>query len=792
MKALALTGAAALAMMPGQEHDTRFVEAVGDVPTLGIIGADAVREAFEGDLSDLRNLLEGALREELELRGDEDWWPYIHGLFDDAVIVERKDGRLMRYPYLIDGTDVTLGKPTEVIKKFVPADQGGAEKMAEAMDSLFLREADGEGGAWRIRVIRAGASGNLNYYPDAVLREAVPMFEGVRVFAKSDAEHLAGQGKDIRNLVGALKDVTFVEGKTFDSGEIHATLNLIEPDGAIGVKLREAWQRGLTGLFGFSIDSRARARVVQRDGQRFREAVAFTRIFSVDLIVEPGAGGAVIDLIEAQGDDIKETIMDRDEIIAMLEARGHNRATLEAKSDDELVSIMREALAVAPAPDPAGQNPAPLSAEDGEKMREAIRMVEARATAKSLIAASSLPDKAKERLTNRFNEEETFTEAQVTDAIKEEADYLASFTESGRVSDLGGTGSASITQDQFEKIEDRLDAFFDRENPNHRHARSFRECYVQMTGDTRVTGLVRNTDTAMREALNSGSFAEVLGNAITRRMIADYRTPTQYDIWRQLADVTQVNDFREQERTRWGGYGDLPLVNESGAYTALGSPTDESAKYAVQKRGGKEKVTLEMIKNDDVSVISKIPTKLSRAAKRTLGKFVLDFLRTNPTVYDAVALFHVSHNNLGADALSKTSLAARRLAMLQQTELDSGERLGIPPRYLWVPSDLEEEAVDLFRRNTEQDATFQQSLSLDVMPVWYWTDPNDWFLSADILDIVSIEIGFLDGEEEPEIFVQDSPTYGSMFSNDELTWKIRHIYGGAAVDYRGLQGSRPV
>ena len=36
--------------------------------------------------------------------------------------------------------------------------------------------------------------------------------------------------------------------------------------------------------------------------------------------------------------------------------------------------------------------------------------------------------------------------------------------------------------------------------------------------------------------------------------------------------------------------------------------------------------------------------------------------------------------------------------MKRQTEADSADRLGIGPRYLIVPDDLEETAVDLFRR----------------------------------------------------------------------------------------------
>lgn len=47
----------------------------------------------------------------------------------------------------------------------------------------------------------------------------------------------------------------------------------------------------------------------------------------------------------------------------------------------------------------------------------------------------------------------------------------------------------------------------------------------------------------------------------------------------------------------------------------------------------------------------------------------------------------------------------------------------------------------------------------------------------------------MDGNEEPELFIQDNPTAGSVFTNDQITYKIRHIYGGAIIDYRAFQGS---
>ncbi len=744
------------------------------IPALGVIGPDNIREAFEGDLNQLRVLLQGAVKNALELSGEEDWWPYIHAVFDEFIVAEHKDGRLLKYPYAVDGTKVSLGTPTEVQKSFEEVAEaitprggpvGGAPPLGHTIRGQFIEAAPGKSGVWRIRVIQAGVSGNGNLYSEALLREAAPMFEGVRVFAKSDAEHISGGGKDVRNLIGGLSAATFIDGTP---GELQATLTLIEGEGPIATKLKEAWARGLSGLFGFSIVAEARTRIRREAGRTLREAVSFTKINSVDLIVEPAAGGAVIDLVEAQQDTIK--IQE-----APMSEEQQTTETQTAPAQGAVKVDFQEA---------------PEKQDTSEPLQEAIRMVEARMAMRDRVHASALPDKAKDKLLSLFsNGITTFTEAEVDQAITAEADYIASFTPSGTVHGLGN-GRIEITESQGEKAITRLDAFFDLDHKDHAHARSFKECYADVTGDRRVTGRVDHCDqSVMAEALETSSFSKVLGDAINRRMVADYKTGTETDVWRKLVTVGHATDFRNQERVRFGGYGDIPTVNEGAAYAAVTSPSDEKVAFAVTKRGGLETVTLEMIKNDDVSAIRQIPIRMSRAAKRTLAKFALDFLATNMSIYDKKNLFHTAHKNLGSKALDKASLAAGRLAMLSQTEAGSNEKIGIAPKYLWVPHQLEQTAFDLFRRKTENDKDFVQSLGIEVVPVWYWADANNWYLSADPMDIPTIEIAFLDGNEEPELFIQDNPTQGSMFTNDKLTWKLRHIYGGHVIDYRGLYGA---
>jgi hypothetical protein len=341
-------------------------------------------------------------------------------------------------------------------------------------------------------------------------------------------------------------------------------------------------------------------------------------------------------------------------------------------------------------------------------------------------------------------------------------------------------------EDRREKVNRMLDDFF----AGKADTASFRECYVRITGDKDVTGRLRDCNQfILRESLGSTELANTLGDAVNRSMVADYRNEDQYDVWRAIAAVDRFDNFRTVRRTRIGGYGDLETVAKGQAYPALISPADEEVTYAPFKKGGTESITLENIKNDDAGVIRAVPKKLSKTAKRTLAKFVLDFIRTNALIYDGVPLFDAAHGNLGSAALSAAAVAAGRTAMRQQTEPGSNDELPISPRTLLVPFDQEETGSNIFRRNTNNDKTFVQNLSLDVLAVWYWTDVNDWAMAADPKDLASIEIAFLDGNEEPELFVNDAPNSGSMFSHDQMAWKIRHIYGGAVLNYRGLYKS---
>jgi hypothetical protein len=321
---------------------------------------------------------------------------------------------------------------------------------------------------------------------------------------------------------------------------------------------------------------------------------------------------------------------------------------------------------------------------------------------------------------------------------------------------------------------------------------SIKEWYRAFTGDVNVSGV--NTGRGLlAESIVTTGFANALASTINRLAVAEY-IMLPWDDWRKVCSVIgPVSDFRNNERVRWGGYGSLPTVLQSGTYSALTTPNDEKATFAVTKKGGTEDITLEAIKNDDVGLIASIPTRLGKAAKITLYEFVMNLITGNGAIYDTKALFHIDHANLMNSALDATSYSDARNRLKNQTEKDSLKKLRIPPKYLLIADGTANEKVayDLTTRawNKANDVSdFHQTFGVKPIPV-ITADDDDWFLVGDPNFVPTIEIGFLDGQEEPEIFTQDMPNVGSFFTNDKITLKIRHIYNGCVLDYRGFAGS---
>jgi len=761
----------------------------------------------------------------------------------DASAVFEKDGKLWEIAYAMDGGAAVLadGEARQVQWQPVPVKESKHEGVLlcplDDDGQLLEAAATPSGKQWRVLIISEGMSKNRNQYGRKCLEAALPLYEGVQVYA--DHQETPRQfGRSVNDCIGFVKNVagvTLAQGGALAEGQVEngvyglaATLVVTKPKWQ--TELREAYEAGNPSLYGLSHDVKASAVMVLEAGSKrgYYDVQKIESVGSVDLVTNPAAGGRLFRMVAS---DTRLASFEGDEamLTRMIEAiKASGNAGLIARlegfgatpNEDQILGLYQEALKVpaAAAPvreavtTPAAAAPAGATVADVQRLTEgqnAMRVQLLEATRRGLrhfveaqLGGAALPGPAKDNLRAIFEarlaptvEAITLSETEVTTAIAGQVEMF------GKIAEAGGLvipGSATITggKDKLAQLKEAFDDWFDPKKP----ARSFRQLYVELTGDTQITGRTQEAK-RLTESLNSTSLDQILGDSITRRMVQEYQA-SDLATWRNtVARVTPVSDFRTQRRMRLGGYGNLTAVAQGQAYPSLTSPTDEEATYAPTKRGGTEQLTLEMITNDDVGVIRLIPQRLARAAAQTLHEFVYDFMRTNATVYDAVALAAAGHgNNIITTAFSGTNIQTARMRMKNQSDMSNSKRIGLKARYVFVPNDLE----DLAYQYTGADKMLpDSSLAAQAAPaapnpvrrynltpivVEYWPDANDYWVTASLDQCDMIEVGFLNGREDPELFVQDAPTVGSMFSNDALTYKLRHIYGGAVIDFRGFVG----
>jgi len=332
--------------------------------------------------------------------------------------------------------------------------------------------------------------------------------------------------------------------------------------------------------------------------------------------------------------------------------------------------------------------------------------------------------------------------------------------------------------------------------------RSLREMYTFFTGDPEVMGFFNRkrlpADLRSRMDITSSTFTYVLGNTMGRRLVKVYKE-ADYLEGLLISVRKTVKDFRQQEAVLVGGFPDLPDVDpEAADYDEIAAVTDEESTYTLGQKGNLLTITRKTIINDDLSIIGRLVNGIGRAARRTHGQYVWDMYIDNDNCTDATAVFTSGHGNLGATALTHATALVAWKALAAMTEKDSGKYLGLldgqdvklnligPPALKELIGRIEKEE-DYFTSNDVStkipNPLFGEvkGYTLSLLAA----DANDWFmlLPPEITELT--EMGYLNGRQEPEMFVADSPQSEQVFVADKIRHKIRHEYAGTPIDYRG-------
>ena len=699
-------------------------------------------------------------------------------------------------------------------------------------ESCRVLEAGKEGKEFEVVLIEPGKSKNGITYPAELLKRSVSLFEGVQAFAWQFGkfDHLPDEvdrkGGFLKNLVGQYVNARFVEG----TGVV-ATFKVAAQ--WLRDLLKNSIESGIK-LPGFSIDGKGRVHesIVQE----------FYKIDEVTVVSNPSAGGKVLRMTASEQN--KENEMN--DLIKRL-----NEAFKLGLPGDATVERLVEAISTIK----------PNDAQGGVTVKEAQKLIdealalkeskEKKAKEKKVADANLIDLKLKESKLSEsslkmvratLNEFDTIEESIIDRVLTRQQDLEKNLKESVlKVEGQERGQGIQVGDERLDIVTKRLDAMWnfneivDGVKPYGGLHEAVHDC-LGFYGDSLETAQIimtamnlgnrpagsRMTESEYRGYLKGSSdfdksfahfslkesttttadFATALSNSMNRFLIKAYRQPNRQN-WQKFVTIKSAKDFRPLRSVRIGGFDDLSDVNEDQAYSNFDKPSDEESTYSVTKHGNTYPVSIEAITDDDIGVMRRSVQKMGQAAIRTLNKAVMNVFVTNANMdYDATPLFDSSgHSNTTTSALSSATLRTGLTAIADQTELDSGEILGLQAAYLIVTSGNWANARDILNnRVTMLDGRAETvpndfindfGLELIVDPDLTTLDSpsnNNWYLAVSPSDSDGIDVSFLGGRREPEMFVQNQQTVGSVFNADVITWKIRHIWAVKATEHRAFYG----
>ncbi|MEG6505869.1 phage major capsid protein [Nitratidesulfovibrio sp. 1201_IL3209] len=282
-------------------------------------------------------------------------------------------------------------------------------------------------------------------------------------------------------------------------------------------------------------------------------------------------------------------------------------------------------------------------------------------------------------------------------------------------------------------------------------------------------------------------FASVFMDVANKRLLAAYNEAPA--TWRSWVNVVTASDFKTMYGISLSEAPTVALVNELGEYKET-KLSDSQESYTVGKYGMIMGLSWEMIVNDDLRAFARLPQLMGASVRRKQADVIYALLTSNPTMNDNKALFHADRGNLEGTtktAPTSASLSAARTAM-RKFKGPKGAVLDIQPRTILIPLELETSTEILLR----SAALPQADMSSGVHNPWAnrlqpiaeprlsANSATAWYVVGDPSQIDTIEVAFLDGREEPEVFEDEK------FEVDAIRYKVRNVFGAGVMNWRGF------
>lgn len=237
-----------------------------------------------------------------------------------------------------------------------------------------------------------------------------------------------------------------------------------------------------------------------------------------------------------------------------------------------------------------------------------------------------------------------------------------------------------------------------------------------------------------KRALDTTDLPDLFTSTVKRFLLMNYQPVVPE--WMRFSKAVPASDFRIKTGVKFDAAVTFEELGEDGEYKEANLMSNEKATIQLKTYARSFGISRKTIINDDLGVLTDIPTAIGLGAKQFQSKKVWGMITTNngANTPDGKSLFHADHGNFatGANAsqIEDTSLSAGRTAMNRQLSPQKNE-LDINPAFLLVPPELRTKAQKLLRL-ISPIRTEDVNIWGDLEPVSnvYLKDPLAWYMVA--------------------------------------------------------------
>ncbi len=261
----------------------------------------------------------------------------------------------------------------------------------------------------------------------------------------------------------------------------------------------------------------------------------------------------------------------------------------------------------------------------------------------------------------------------------------------------------------------------------------------------------------LRAAFTMHEISGILSNTGNKLLLASFNAVES--VWRSIAAVGQVNDFKTVTRFRLIEDAKFERVGPDGRLKHAGFE-EESFSNKAETYGKILSLTRQDIINDDLGALSTRAQKIGRGAALELNEVFWTEFNNNSTFFTTP---RKNYFEGAATNLQSSSLQTAEQMFMDQVD-PKGNPLGLTPAILLVASSNSVTARELFNSIGLITGSAGKNMAINVFAGRYRPEvsayvgntafggsQNAWYLLSDPSDLATIEIVFLNGQQTPVI-----------------------------------------